>query len=156
MKNHYPKILLAILLFSGISLDSCQDDFDIVVSEGEPVSLSVSDSALVLDQKFAGSTALSFIWTRGSNRGSGSSISYTLEIDQAGNNFSTSRTFDMGKGVYEQSFTGSSLNDLIQESWGISAGSAVNLEARVIADITDEDVADDISDVLTISITTYK
>ena len=68
MKNQYPKILLAILLFSGISLDSCQDEFDIVVSVGEPVSLSVSDAELILDQKFAGSMAISFSWTRGSNR----------------------------------------------------------------------------------------
>jgi hypothetical protein len=156
MKNHYPKILLAILLFTGISLDSCQDDFNIVVSEGEPLSLSVSDAELILNQKYAGSEAIRFSWTRGSNRGSGSSISYTLEIDQAGNNFSTSRIFDKGKGVYEQSFSGSSMNDLIQESWGISAGSAVNLEARVIADITDEDEEDDISEVIDFSITTYK
>jgi hypothetical protein len=156
MKKHFPKIVLAILLFSGISLDSCQDDFEIVVSEGETISLSVSDSELTLDQKYAGNTALSFSWTRGTNKGSGSSISYTLEIDQAGNNFSTSRIFEKGKGVYEQSFTGSSLNDLIRESWGIPAGSGINLEARVIADISDEDVEDDISEVIDFSITTYK
>ena len=156
MKKHFPRIVLAILLFSGISLDSCQDDFEIVVSEGETISLSVSDSELTLDQKYAGNTALSFSWTRGTNKGTGSSISYTLEIDQAGNNFSTSRIFEKGKGVYEQSFTGSSLNDLIRESWGIPAGSGINLEARVIADISDEDVEDDISEVIDFSITTYK
>jgi hypothetical protein len=170
MKNHHSRIesdpavikpgtglaLLAVLLFSGISLNSCQGDFDIVVSGGEPVSLSVSDAELVLEQKYAGETAVSFSWTRGSNQGSGSSISYTLEIDLAENNFSASRAFVMGKGVFEQSFTAKSMNDLIVESWGIAAGSTVSMEARVIAHVTDEDIGDDISDVIEFSITTYE
>jgi len=161
MENHTVKfgaglVLLAILLFSGISLNSCGDEFDIVVTEGEPVSLSVSETDLILDQKTSGSTALSFNWTRGTNQGSGSSISYTLEIDQAENNFSTSLTFDKGKGVFEQSFTGKHLNDLIVESWGIDAGSDISMEARVIAHVTDVNVEDDISDVIGLSITTYE
>ena len=78
MKN----LLLVLLLFSGISLNSCRDEFDILISEGDPISLSVSDTELMLYQKSSGSTALSFSWTRGSNKGTGSSISYILEIDQ--------------------------------------------------------------------------
>jgi len=153
MKN---QALLAMLLLSGILLNSCLDEFDIHISEGEPISLLVSDAELVLSQKTSGSTALSYNWTRGSNKGTGSSIAYTLEIDQAESNFSTSLTFDMGKGVFEQSFTGKSLNDLIVETWGITAGSAINLEARVIAQVSNASVEDDISDVLSLSITTYE
>ncbi|MFH0758430.1 MAG: SusF/SusE family outer membrane protein [Bacteroidota bacterium] len=161
MKNNTLKLGTALLLplmllFAGISLNSCREEFDIVVSEGEPVSLSVSDTLIILNQKVAGSTALSFSWTRGSNGGTGSSISYTLEIDQAGNNFSTSLISHKGKGVFEENYTVKSLNELIVESWGIEAGSGVILEARIIAHITDENVEDDISDVITISVTTYK
>ncbi len=148
-------LLLAMLLFSGIALNSCREEFDIVISEGEAVSLSVSDADVILNQKTSGSTALSFNWTRGTNKKTGSSISYTLEIDQSGNNFSTSLSFDMGKGVFEQSFTGKNLNDLIVETWGIAAGSAIALEARVIALISNETVKDDISEVISLSITTY-
>ncbi len=151
MKN----LLLAMLLFSGIALNSCKEEFDIVISDGEAVSLSVSDADLILNQKTSGSTALSFNWTRGSNKKTGSSISYTLEIDQSGNNFSTSLAFDMGKGVFEQSFTGKNLNDLIVETWGIAAGSAIAMEARVVALISNETVEDDISEVISLSITTY-
>lgn len=148
-------ILTAMLLFSGISLNSCRDDFEIHISEGEPVSLLVSDNELILYQKSSGNTALFFTWTRGSNRGTGSSISYTLEIDIAENDFSTSLTFNMGKGVFEQSFSGKSLNDLIIETWDVEAGSAVILEARVIALFSDANVEEDISDVISLSIATY-
>jgi hypothetical protein len=153
MKN---QALLAMLLFSGILLNSCKDEFDIHISEGEPVSLSVSDTELILYQKSSESTALSFSWTRGSNKGTGSSIAYTLEIDQAEKDFSTSLTFDMGKGIFEQSFIGKSLNDLIVETWGITPGSAVNLEARVRAQVSNASVEDDISDLISLSVTTFE
>ncbi len=149
-------LLPALLLFSGISLNSCQDPFEILVSEGKPVSLSVSEADLVLNQKTSANTALSFNWTRGSNKATGSSIYYTLEIDQAEKNFSTSLIFEKGKGVFEQSFTGKDLNDLIVETWDIDAGSAVNLEARIIAKTSNETVEDDISDVIGFTVTTYK
>jgi hypothetical protein len=148
--------LLAMLLFSGILLNSCRDEFDIHISEGETVSLSASDAELILYQKSSESIALSFSWTRGSNRGTGSSIAYTLEIDQAEKTFSTSLIFDKGKGVFEQSFTGKSLNDLIVETWGIAPGSAINLEARVRARVSDPSVEDDVSDLISLSVTTYE
>lgn len=152
IKNLFP----AILLFAGIILNSCQEKFDIVISDGEAVSLSVSDADLILYQKTSGSTALSFNWTRGSNKGTGSSIYYTLEVDLAENNFSTSLSYDMGKGVFEQSFTGKELNDLIVETWDIPKGSPVMLEARVIARMSDKNLEDDISEISSLSITTYE
>lgn len=161
MKNHSSKsgavmLLMVTLLFSGISLNSCREEFDIQVTEGDPVSLSVSDTDLVLSQKTSGNTALSFSWTRGNNGGTGSSISYTLEIDQAGNNFASALSFDMGKGVFEQSFTGEELNDHIVNTWGFDPGSPVSLEARVIAQISDASVDDDISDVISFVVTSYE
>ena len=73
---HKPKkmknLLLAMLLFSGIALNSCKEEFDIIIMEGEAVSLSVSDADLVLNEKTSGSTALSFNWTRGTNKKTGS------------------------------------------------------------------------------------
>jgi len=161
MKNLSPRfgaglILLAMLLFSGIFLNSCRDDFDINISEGEAVFLSVSEANLILSEKTSGSTALSFNWTRGNNGGTGSSISYILEIDQVGKDFSTALIFEMGKGIFEKSFTGKELNDHIVGTWGFDAGSAAELEARVIAQISDEDVEDDISELISLSITSYE
>ncbi len=149
-------ILLALLLFIGGSLNACRDDFDIQISEGEAVALSVSASDLVLSQKSSGSTALSFSWTRGSNGATGSSISYILEMDLAGQGFASSLSFDMGKGVFEQSFTGKELNDYIVDTWGLDPGSSVNLEARVIAQISNAAVEDDVSEPISLSITSYE
>jgi len=148
-------LLGAMLLLVGILLNSCREELGITITEGEPVSLSVSDTDLVLSQKTSGSTALSFSWSRGSNGGTSSSISYTLEIDLSGKDFASAQSFDMGKGVFEKSFTGKELNDFIG-TWDLDPGTLVSLEARVIALISDASVEDDISDVLSFTISTYE
>lgn len=148
-------LLLAIFFLTGTCLNSCRDDFPIEISPGEPVSLSVSDTELVLCQKTSGKTALSFYWTRGSNGGTGSSISYVFQVDLVGKDFASALSFDMGKGVFEKSFTGKELNDHMVESWGHDPGAEVNLEARVIAKISDAAVEDDVSEVITVAITGY-
>lgn len=149
-------LLGALLLCAGFFLNSCQKEEEIVISMGEPIALSVSDSILVLSQKQAESNALNINWTRGTNRGTGSSMAYTLEIDKAGNNFSSAKSYTMGKGVFEKSFTVRSLNQLVREEWAIADGVASSFEARVFANITMEGVDDDTTEVKTFSVTPYK
>lgn len=148
--------LTALILFSGIFMNSCQKDEPIVVTMGEPVALSVSTTDVVLSQKQADNTAISFDWTRGTNHGTGSSISYTLEIDKAGNNFASPKTYDLGKGVYEKSFTNSALNDLMLNDWNVPAGTSQDFEARVKADVTVDGVEDGVTDTIAFSVTPYE
>lgn len=154
-----PKLLIrmtTLILFSGLFMNSCQKDESIVVTMGEPVSLNVSETNVVLSQKQADNTAISFNWTRGTNHGTGSSISYSLEIDKAGNDFASPKVYDLGKGVYEKSFTNSDLNDLMLNDWGIPAGTSQDFEARVKADVTMDGVEDDVTDTLAFSVTPYQ
>lgn len=149
-------ILTLILVLSGIFFHSCRQEDEIVITMGEPVSLSLSDSNLVLSQKQAGSNALKISWTRGTNKGTGSSISYTLEIDKVGNDFSASKIYNLGKGVFEKNFSHSELNVLVRDFWGINPGVSTDFETRVIANITLEGVEDDVTEIKTFSVTPYK
>lgn len=149
-------ISFAMLLIAGIIINSCQKEFEIVVSDGDPIFLSASDTSLQLSQKQFTSNALDLEWTRGSNQGTGSPISYTLQLDLSGNNFAGAITYDMGKAVYKKSFNVEELNMLLTETLGTEAGSSATIEARVIADIYDEDVDDDISEPVSIDFTSYK
>lgn len=149
-------IFIAILLISGFYLHSCQDAFEIIVSEGDPISISSSSADVILDQRLASNSALSLNWTRGTNLGTGSSISYTLEMDVSGNNFASAEIYDMGKGIYEKSFTGGDLNDLLIETWGIATGISTSFEARITAHISEETVEDDTSDPVTFTVMAFK
>lgn len=148
-------ILLAILLLS-IFITSCKDELDYTIDQGKPVEMTATASEIVLSQKMMNNTALSLQWTTGTNKGTGSAISYWLELDRSGNNFASPKTWDMGKGIYVKHFTVKELNDLLLNEWSITAGTSVALEARVIADVYNEAVEDGISDPVTFTVNTYQ
>jgi len=154
--NTGTKLTAAVLFtLAAIFLFSCQEEDEVIVSMGTPVSMSVSDSILVLSEKQADNNALNISWTRGTNNGTGSSISYILQIDKAGNNFSSTQNFDMGKGVFKKSFSVISLNDLVRNTFGAEIGVATEFQIRVIADVTMEEAEDDTTSVKSITVTPY-
>lgn len=108
----FPRMLILPVIVA-LAFGACQKDEEIVVEAGEDVKLAVSDSALVLSQEQFSETVLTFNWTHGTNHGTSSSISYTLELDTEESNFETSQIYDLGKGVYEKNFTAEVLNDLL-------------------------------------------
>lgn len=149
-------MLIVMAIYPGLFLNSCQQSEDVIISNGEPVALSLSSTELVLSQKAYANNALSISWTHGSNQGTGSSISYILEIDKAGNNFGNAKIYDLGKGVYEKSFSVFGLNDLILNNWGVQPGVSVKFETKVTANVTDETVEDGVTEIKTFSVTPYK
>ena len=144
-------VMVAITLFN-----SCQKEEDVAVSLGEPIALSVSNSELILSQKQATESVFSFSWTRGTNHGTSSSISYSLEMDLEGNDFATAQIYDLGKGVYEKKFKAKELNDLLLAYWGVETGSTASFEAKVTANVIKEGVEDGVSETLTFSLMPYK
>lgn len=156
LKSGFRLLLIALTLVSGAFMNSCQKNEAIITSMGEPVSLSASASNLVLTQKQANVTAQNFTWTRGTNLGTGSSISYTLQIDKEGNNFAKAKTYNMGKGVFAKAFTVDALNDLLLNYWVVKAGTSANLEARITADVTAEGVEDGVAKTVKFTATPYE
>jgi hypothetical protein len=161
MKNNInPKILylpiiqyLTIIMVM-IFIYSCdQEDIIIPTAEEVRLELTASDLLLTLNQRQISNT-IEFTWTTGSNKGTGASIEYLLEIDKKGSNFSSALVSYMGKAIYSKSFTYGEFNEMIISDWS-NPDEEVTLEARVIAKINSSEVEADTSDVIELVITPY-
>ncbi|MDO9633517.1 MAG: SusF/SusE family outer membrane protein [Paludibacter sp.] len=150
------KILPVIFLSGLFFMTSCETEYPDDNVKAGPLALTASQNTLVLSQKQVNNTAVMFNWTTGTNNGTGASISYALEVDKQGNDFSDPIRLNMGKGKYSQSFTTGELNDTLLTRWNGVPGTAVNLEARVISTIYTTPVTGETSPVISISVTPYQ
>jgi hypothetical protein len=153
--QQYNVPILVTVLTLGL-LTACDLNLPDDIFKSGPLTLSASKTSLVLNQKDVNNAAVDLTWTTGTNHGTGSSISYNLQVDKKGNGFSKAISLDMGKGIYINSFNVGALNDSLLTRWGVTAGSASDLEARVIATVYSDPVVKDTSNILTISVATYK
>lgn len=106
----YNVVLLVSLLTVGL-FSSCEQNLPDNIVKAGALALSASKTTIELNQKNSSNEAISLTWTTGTNHGTGASISYVLQIDKKGNNFTNAITEDMGKGIYVKSFTVGELND---------------------------------------------
>jgi hypothetical protein len=150
----YKKIWLAAAIILMITSCKPYDDFKIQLAG--PLALSASKSSVVLTQKAAAESAVSFTWTTGNNHGTGASISYQLQIDKKGNNFANPLKFDLGKGVYTKNLSGAELNDYLLNYWKIAPNTATQFEARINAVIHADAEIKDISTLSDFSATAYQ
>ena len=63
----------------------------------EALILAVSSDSIICVPSYGQQTALEIEWTAGTNRGTGSAISYTLEMDRAGNDFAAGIHWEIGR-----------------------------------------------------------
>jgi len=121
-------------------------------STGNPVTNAV----LVLNQANQNNPALIFNWTTGSNHQTGNAITYILQIDKTGNNFSKALSNNMGKAIYTSSYTAGAFNTLLQTFWSDTTAATLNLQARVYTIIGDgSGIKGDTSAVVNITVTPY-
>ena len=140
-------------LLPAVFLASCEPK-EIEPVEGETLAVTTELAGPVLDQRNAGANALDIRWTSGTNHKTGKPISYTLEIDRQGNNYSGGMKFDIGKTSSRMlSFTHQELNDSILKYWPDYLEKAIDLQVRVTAAVDgfDNQVAE-----TSFSVTTYK
>ncbi len=156
-RSSHQLILVLESLFLMIYISSCTKyDEYVPVGLNAPLKLSTGNSNYILKQKGALSTiAMTFNWTTGSNMGSGTSITYELQIDKKGNNFSAPLIYNHNKASYSKSFTSESLNDTLLNYLNSEPNVAVVIESRVIAHINTMPETTDTSDVLDISVVPY-
>ncbi|MDD4610300.1 MAG: SusF/SusE family outer membrane protein [Bacteroidaceae bacterium] len=153
MRNYINTLFcLIVCLFVG----ACSND-EMELNKGEnELLLNATTTDVVLDISKATSEVLTFNWTSGSNKGTGTAISYTFQIDIAGNNFAGGVVEYMGKSTYSISYTNDQLTELLSEELGLSYGVEANLEARVTAKVADESVEDQVSETFFFKATPYK
>lgn len=150
-------VLLAFFFTCLIAIPGCKKTENFSPSKiNAPLSLNVSDSSMVLNETNKFNTAITFNWTTGSNYGSNAPITYVLEIDKQGNNFSGALKNNIGKAIYSLSYTTNTLNGLLLSHWKAPVAKAFALEARMYTIIGDGTIKGDTSKVIQISVAPYQ
>lgn len=139
-------VTLAMVL--GIMSSSCDaDDLDDPSLENvdNELVLAITDENVELEERFIGNE-LGFTWSSGTNRGTGAAIKYTLEIDLAGSDFSDPliTLVEGEKNRFLASIDHGTLNHRLLDG-GLDAGKVYDLEAKLTAEVTDQDVEDQVS-----------
>lgn len=145
LKRYYVVTLALILGVMSGSCDKDELEDPSLENVDNELVLNVSDENLELEERFI-DNELSFKWSSGTNRGTGAAIKYTLEIDQAGNDFSDP-LLTLVEGVQNQymvSIDHGTLNNRLLNS-GLEAENSYELEAKLTAKVTDTSVEDQVS-----------
>ena len=146
-------------LLGGLLMAACAEPL-IEQKPAEELTLKASAESVVLDQLAEQDEALRLTWGAGSNEGTGAAIRYTLEMDLAGNDFAGGMKDSLGKtDVHFMAFSHGELNDtILTEYWDIDPAEEKEyaFEARVIADVASPLVAQQVSNVVSFKLTTYK
>lgn len=121
-----------------------------------PLAVTASDSSIILNEANANTTALTLNWTTGSNYKSSEAITYVLQLDKYGNNFSSPITNNIGKATYTISYSTTTLNKLLSTAWSASPNVSFALQARVYTIIGDGTMKGDTSGPINISIKPYQ
>ena len=144
--------LLTSFIFNSCASDEMEND-----KGSESLALSVSSKVVALDQLLSDREAFRFEWTAGTNHGTNSAISYTLEMDVKGNNFAGGFKKEIGTTDSRLlAFTHKGMNDLVAELWESSLVDVIEFEARVTAVVLGHQELAQVSPVITFQLTTYK
>lgn len=150
------KYIVSLLVGIATVLAGCSYD-EMELNKGDDLlTLTAGRSEANMNIRTPNAEAQKFNWTTGTNQGTGTAISYTFEMDLQGNNFAGGYKEEIGKKMYSKSFTVNELNHLILEELKRPFGSAVTLEARVIAVVADPSVEQQVSEVVTFTALPFK
>lgn len=133
---------LFLLFTTSILLFSCDNKESEIYSNTNPLKLQASSTIVELDAANLDTEILSFMWEPAEDKSSDGTMveAYLFKMDLAGKEFETAiPTTAMTEGIYYKTFTSRELNDLLFSQWGISPGSEIGIETRVIARYSNPD-----------------
>lgn len=134
---------LILLFTSVIFLLSCDsEEGEIINTEVNPLKLQASGTIVELDMANPDTEILSFMWEPAEDKSAEGTIveEYLFKMDMASREFETAiPTTAVNDGVFYKTFTTRELNDLLFNQWGISPGTEIGIEARVIARYSNPD-----------------
>jgi len=148
------KSSLLLLIVSATFISSCiKEEVRAVLNPGGNLTLSSTQSTLVLTQANAANTAVNFTWDK-ANFGYPAGITYTLEFCKGGTNFAaaTSTSINMETALAKTYKIGD-LNGKMLDI--IPFGSAQQVQARIKADVG-SGVAPIYSNVISLTVTAYR
>ena len=134
-----------------LSFASCKKDQTLVVAKpSTPVSLTASQSTIILSEDKAADKAVDLTWNK-ADFGYAAAISYLLQVSYKDSAFSRVSSLGMGQAT-STSFTVADLNTLLLGA-KYKANEASEVQIRVLAQVADSLYA--YSDPLTITVTPY-
>jgi starch-binding outer membrane protein SusE/F len=132
---------IAFLLFALLMAVSCtKSENQVTIEDGTPPALTGSAASIELMAANETSEALRFNWTnpnyRFSNGNSSLDVTYVLEIDTVGANFSYAKKYKVNIARdLMKSFTVKELNTILSIDMGLDTARWINYEARITASI---------------------
>lgn len=135
MKLKYYKLPLITAILLGAA--GCADNDYTELNTGmDELTLTANSSELILKEANHNLQAISFTWTTGNNYGSGNAIGYTLELSEAGRDFTNPYiAVSNQRQVYSWNPTVEDLNSILCDHFGVRPGDNINLEARLTANV---------------------
>jgi starch-binding outer membrane protein SusE/F len=147
----------ALLIVSTLFIASCKKPNDAEYNKGDtPLALSIDKTSIVLKQINDASDALTFSWTSGTNKGTNAAISYKLQVDKKGSNFSNPMNIALGNAVLSNKYSVKDLNDSLLSHWNLAPGVEAALEARVISAVADNLAPSETSNTISFKATPYQ
>lgn len=133
---------LSLYLFTLLLLLplSCTDqDYEELDKGNDELTLTVSQSAENLSERYHASDAVSLSWTTGTNYGTGRRIHYKLELAPQGGSFAQAYVaVDSMAQVYTWSASQENLNNILTDKLGGIPGQPASVTARVTAIVEGE------------------
>ena len=129
-----------IIHIIAVAILFCGCEYQINLNNGEEeLALEVSADTVVLNQREGSSQAIEFVWTSGTNHGTGSAITYELQIDMQDSDsaFAEGIHWDFGKTAsHTLSFSHTEWQDTLMAYFpSIPLEEYSALQARVVATI---------------------
>lgn len=149
------KKYLLLSLFAALVFTACKDeDLSPVLKVGSKPAFTspAGGTALVLKEADQNNVLAVFSWTA-ADFGYDAAVSYSLELDKAGNNFAAPVAFATSNGLTVDNVTVGQMNNLLLTK-GIPGEEATQVEIRIAATISTE-VPTVYSDPITLTVTPY-
>lgn len=126
---------LLFLSMLACGLLSCEKPTEPVVDQ--PLTITLSQDSVLCLPIYKDLAALELSWTPGTNHGSGSAISYTVEMDKEGNNFAEGLKWEIGRTANRVLlFSHQQLADTLHQTYPeVEEGEYMVFECRVRAKI---------------------
>lgn len=135
------KYIYTFIAMAASVLASCDDNDYAELEKGSTeLALTANKSEVILSEKDHAVEAIGLAWTTGTNHGTGNRITYTLELAEAGSEFSNPYSvLENQQQIYGWNPTVEELNDIVREQFNAVSGQTISLDARITASVMGEE-----------------